>query len=176
MTAPASSRLRLLPLLVAGLLAAALPGPARAATHDVEIVDFAFAPATLTITAGDTVRWTNSDAVEHTATSMSGAFDSGLLAQGESYSMTFTTPGTYDYLCTPHPTMTGRIVVVAAASPSAPAPSASAAPATDGGLPNVAMERASPPPRTPAALVGAALLAAAALLARGRIRRARRTA
>ena len=70
----------------------------------------------------------------HTATSTTGAFDSGDLAQSASFSFTFTTPGTYTYLCTPHPTMTGQIVVVAAA----PAPSAS--PGGGGGaLPDVAM-------------------------------------
>jgi len=94
---------------------------ARGATHAVAIVDFAFAPATLTITAGDTVTWTNDDDVAHTATSTAGAFDSGLLDQGDSYSLAFTTPGTYDYLCTPHPSMTGRIVVLAAASAPTPA-------------------------------------------------------
>src|SRR5829696_3441850 len=78
---------------------------ARAATHEVAISDFAFSPATLTITAGDTVTWTNSDPVVHTATSTTGAFDSGDLAEGDSFSVTLTTPGTYDYLCTPHPTM-----------------------------------------------------------------------
>ena len=176
MTLPLRSRLTLLPLVIAGLLAAALPGPTRGATHSVEIVDFAFAPATLTITAGDTVTWTNADAIEHTATSTGGAFDSGPLAQGASYSMTFTTPGTYDYLCTPHPTMTGRIVVVAAATPSAPAPSASADPATGGGLPNVAMGHPSPV-REPAGLVGAVLLGGGIVLAVRRFRsRVTRTA
>ncbi len=66
-------------------------GSARAATHAVEISDFAFGPADLTVTAGDTVTWTNLDAVEHTATGT--IFDTGLLAQGESYSVTFMLPG-----------------------------------------------------------------------------------
>jgi amicyanin len=116
-------------LLLAGLPAA----PARGANHAVTIADFAFSPATLTITAGDTVTWTNEDAMIHTATSVDGAFDSGDLDQGDDYSLTFTTPGTYDYLCTPHPSMTGRIVVVAATNP---APSA----APSGALPNVAVQ------------------------------------
>lgn len=107
---------------------------ARAATHAVTIADFAFSPPMLTITAGDTVTWTNEDAVAHTATSATGAFDSGDLAQGSSFSFTFTTPGTYAYICSPHPEMTGQIVVQAAA------PAQTAAPAGDGGgIPNVAM-------------------------------------
>ena len=117
---------------------------ARGATHAVAIADFAFSPATLAIAAGDTVTWTNEDAVAHTATSTTGAFDSGLLDQGESFSLTFTTPGTYDYLCTPHPSMTGRIVVQAApAAPSAPAGGGQvpdvALPASDGGAPLVGL-------------------------------------
>ena len=100
---------------------------ARAATHAVTISEFAFSPATLTVTAGDTVTWTNEDPVVHTSTSATGAWDSGDLAQGESFSVTLTTPGTFDYVCTPHPSMTGRITV-------------QAAPATPGGsIPDVAM-------------------------------------
>lgn len=159
-TAP---RLVLLPLAL-GVLVSLLPVAAvRGATHQVDIADFAFAPATLTIAAGDTVAWTNRDAIGHTATSTGGAFDSGLLAQGESWSMTFTTPGTYDYLCTPHPTMTGRIVVVAA-TPSSPPPSG-------GGddLPDVAT---APPhaPGWPLTAAGLSLVAAAGWLTTRRLR------
>jgi amicyanin len=143
-------------LAVAALLLVGLPAsPARGATHTVAIADFAFGPATLTITVGDTVTWTNEDAVVHTATSVNGAFDSGDLEQGASYSLTFTTPGTYDYLCTPHPSMTGRIVVVAAAA--TPPPSAAAS----GGLPNVATS--TDDGGRSLRLAGAALLALAAL-------------
>lgn len=130
---------------------------ARGATHAVAIADFAFSPATLTITAGDTVTWTNEDQVAHTATSTTGAFDSGLLDQGDSFSLTFTTPGTYDYLCTPHPTMTGRIVVQAAAS----APTAAPTPAPGGGqVPDVAMRTEA----GGASLVALGLVLAAAAL------------
>lgn len=126
---------------------------ARGATHEVDIAEFAFAPAELTITAGDTVTWTNLDAVEHTATSVNGAFDSGYLAMGASYSLTFTTPGTYDYLCTPHPSMTGRIVVVAAPATPQPQPQPSA---SGGDLPNVAMAV----PTVPLVALGVALMLA----------------
>ena len=126
----------------------------RAATHEVTIAGFAFTPQELTVTVGDTVTWTNTDPVAHTATSTAGAFDSGEIAEGASYSVTFTSPGTYDYLCTPHPSMTGRVVVVAAAAPASPA---SPAPS---GLPNVAPAPARGGPE-PMRLVGAALLAAA---------------
>jgi plastocyanin len=127
---------------------------ARAATHEVAISDFAFSPATLTIAAGDTVTWTNNDPVVHTATSTTGAFDSGDLAEGDSFSVTLTTPGTYDYLCTPHPTMTGQIVVQAAAATAAPASAA-------GPVPDVAM--ATEWPANTALLVGLLLVGGAGL-------------
>ena len=155
---PASSARRgALALLLAALVLFVLGSleMARGATHAVAIADFAFSPATLTITAGDTVTWTNEDAVAHTATGTNAGFDSGDLEQGESFSLTFTTPGTYDYLCTPHPSMTGQIVAqAAAAAPSASAPAG-------GPLPDVAMtaERDGP-----FVVLGAVALAAAAML------------
>ncbi|MGH2382845.1 MAG: cupredoxin domain-containing protein [Candidatus Limnocylindria bacterium] len=148
--------------LVLGVLTAL---PARGGGHAVQIVDFAFSPATLTIQVGDTVTWTNADVVVHTATAGSGAFDSGDLAQGESYSVTFTEPGTYEYLCTPHPDMTGRIVV---APPTVPA---SAPPSGGDSLPDVAI-----PAPGPSALqvAGMSLLVLGGLTA-GLIVRRRRT-
>ncbi len=132
--AASTARRGALALLLAALILFVLGSieMARAATHAVTIADFAFSPPMLTITAGDTVTWTNEDAVAHTATSTAGAFDSGDLAQGASFSFTFTTPGTYTYLCTPHPDMTGQIVVVAAAPAATPA-------GGGGPIPNVAM-------------------------------------
>lgn len=89
-------------------------GVVLAADRSVSIEEFAFTPGTVTITAGDRVTWTNQDAVEHTATG--DGWDTGLLAQGESGSIRFDTPGTYAYLCTPHPSMTGTVVVEARSS------------------------------------------------------------
>ena len=77
----------------------------------VNIVDFAFTPQVLEIPVGTTVTWTNSDTSQHTATANNGAFDSGILAQGDTFSFTFTEPGTFDYICSLHPNMTGQIVV-----------------------------------------------------------------
>jgi amicyanin len=147
-------RLLLAAAAAALLVASVAIAPARGATHAVAIAEFAFSPATLTITAGDTVTWTNEDAIAHTATSINGGFDSGDLEQGESYAVTFTTPGTYDYLCTPHPSMTGRIVVVASSAPAA-------TPAPSGGLPNVAQRPGDA--GASLRLLGAALLALAAI-------------
>jgi len=169
-------RITLVALVVTVLpMTLAATTPARAATHAVEIADFAFAPATLTITVGDTVTWTNRDAVAHTATSTTGVFDSRDLEQGESYSVTFTAPGTYDYLCTPHPSMTGRVVVVAAAAapvPATPAPaSATPAPTSGAPLPDVAMERESG--INLAQILGVAFLVLGAGIAAVRVRQQR---
>ena len=92
------------------------PLPPIPGTEEVKIsiANFAFAPATITIKSGTKVTWTNQDSVQHTATSILSppeSFDSGLLARGESFSFTFTKPGTYDYHCTPHPSMKGKIIV-----------------------------------------------------------------
>lgn len=165
-----STSLAALALLAAALVVAP-PAHAGGTDHAVEIVDFAFSPATLTITTGDTVTWTNADSVVHTATSTTGAFDSGDLAQGQSYTLTLTEPGTLDYLCTPHPSMTGRIVVVAAAAPApTSAPAGSPAPSGGGALPDVAMK---PPEAAAAAVVGIGLLLGAMTLSAMALRRRR---
>jgi plastocyanin len=102
-------------------LALALAVPTvLAATRGVAIRDFAFSPRTVEIRVGDTVTWTNRDSVAHTATAQNGSFDTGLLSEGESGSIRFTAAGTYRYLCTPHPQMTGTVVVRAAGTIAPP--------------------------------------------------------
>jgi plastocyanin len=93
----------------------------------VSIVDFAFQPASIEVAVGSTVTWTNTGAATHTVTADDGAFDSGRLGSGATFSQTFATPGTFTYHCEIHPQMTGTIVVTEAAAPAAPA--ATAAPA-----------------------------------------------
>jgi plastocyanin len=77
----------------------------------VTIKDFAYSPATLTISVGTTVVWENQDSVPHTVTSDTGLFDSGTLSNGGTFSFTFTSPGTFNYGCTIHPYMHGTIIV-----------------------------------------------------------------
>ncbi len=86
---------------------------ARSATVSVDISNFTFVPTPQTINTGDSVMWMNSDGVPHTATSTapSTEFDSGLLSQGQTYTHTFPSAGTYDYFCGVHPGMVGQIVV-----------------------------------------------------------------
>ena len=73
--------------------------------------NMAFAPARLEVAAGTTVEWTNNDPLPHTVTSATGAFESGLIPSGRTWRFTFTTPGTYEYACTPHPFMKGVVIV-----------------------------------------------------------------
>jgi plastocyanin len=89
-----------------------------AATAGVTIRDFAYAPATISVDAGDTVNWTNRDSADHTATG--DDFDTGVLAEGQSGSFTFRDAGTFSYVCTIHPNMKGTVRVAAAAQEQAP--------------------------------------------------------
>jgi plastocyanin len=79
----------------------------------VSIENFMFVPEVLTVTAGTTVTWVNTDDVPHTASSTSkpSVFDSKGLDTDQKYSFQFTTPGTYEYYCKVHPHMIGRIIV-----------------------------------------------------------------
>lgn len=80
-----------------------------AKTVKVNIVNFTFDPATVTINKGDTVIWTNSDSVAHTATG--NKFDSGSLGKGATFRFTFSTTDAFDYICTFHPNMKGQVIV-----------------------------------------------------------------
>lgn len=80
-------------------------------SNSVSIANMAFSPATLTVTAGTTVTWTNSDGMAHTVTADNSSFDSGNMAMGAKYSKVFSTPGTYAYHCIIHPEMKGTVIV-----------------------------------------------------------------
>jgi plastocyanin len=96
---------------------------ASAATFQVAMKGYAFAPASLSVPAGSTVTWTNYDTAPHDVKTTSGplAIHSPMLNKGESWSFTFTTAGSYGYVCTVHPDMTAGITVRAAAPAPAPA-------------------------------------------------------
>jgi LPXTG-motif cell wall-anchored protein len=95
------------------LLTMAIAGPAFA--EDVSEVDFDFVPASLTVSAGATVTWTNNGASPHTSTSDSGAWDSGTMDPGDTFSHTFSSAGTFPYHCDFHEAqgMVGTITVEA---------------------------------------------------------------
>ena len=102
-------------LLLAGCQAYEEPTAAKgqAATNSVSIAGFKFNPGTITVKAGDTVTWTQKDSAPHTVTATSGPemFDSGTLNKGQTFSHTFTKPGTYEYQCSIHPSMRGTVIV-----------------------------------------------------------------
>jgi len=79
--------------------------------NTVRIYDDYFKPERVTVTAGTTVRWTNSGSHRHTVTSDTGLWESGELDAGGTYGRTFTETGTYPYHCALHPQMKGEVVV-----------------------------------------------------------------
>jgi plastocyanin len=82
------------------------PGSGR-----VAIVDFDYAPRSVSVAVGTTVTWRNDGVAPHTVTAKDGSYDSGILATGQEYRRQYTAAGVYEYLCTLHPQMTGTIVV-----------------------------------------------------------------
>ena len=80
------------------------------------IVDYKFEPASITVHVGDTITWTNNGQQPHTATANNGSFNTGTIKPGSSASHTFSTAGTFAYICSIHPFMHGTVVVVANSS------------------------------------------------------------
>jgi plastocyanin len=86
-------------------------GTSAPGANEVFIQGMAFSPATITVTAGTTITWTNKDAVTHNVTSNPVLFSSGAMGNGATYSYTFADKGTFSYTCTIHPSMKGTVVV-----------------------------------------------------------------
>ncbi len=89
-------------------------GPGVAGSTLVAIRNFSFQANDVHVKAGGSVTWVNCEPVgtpSHTSTSDQGAWQSPLLAPGETFTQTFDTPGVFSYHCTPHPFMTGRVTV-----------------------------------------------------------------
>lgn len=92
-------------------------GGGSEATDTVTIADFAFIPPDAEVQVGTELTWTNEDSTPHTATSgdspsADGTFDTGSLEQGDTGTVTFDEPGTFEYFCTFHATMTATVTVV----------------------------------------------------------------
>jgi plastocyanin len=109
---------RIVLILSAAILLAGAGRTASQATStvnlatEVKIDNFTFAPVTLTVTAGTTVKWINRDDIPHTVVSEDkSTFKSKALDTDDSFSYTFTKPGTYTYFCSIHPKMTAKVVV-----------------------------------------------------------------
>jgi plastocyanin len=90
----------------------ATPPPVQSGEAKVTIANFAFDPATITITTGTTVTWTNNDTVAHNVLADDGSWGSTSLATGDAYSHTFSKVGTFPYHCGVHPTMKATVIVV----------------------------------------------------------------
>jgi plastocyanin len=89
---------------------------------DILMAGRVFSPRTVTVDAGTTVRWRNNDGREHTVTANDRSFDSGIIRVGATFVKTFTTPGTFPYICAIHPDMTGTIAVRASGGGTPPPP------------------------------------------------------
>ena len=87
---------------------------ASISSTSVVIKNLEFSPSAITVETGTTVTWTNLDSVPHDVTSTASspvAFKSATLQQGASYQFTFTQAGTYQYSCSIHPFMKGKVKV-----------------------------------------------------------------
>jgi YVTN family beta-propeller protein len=85
--------------------------PAAEVGAKVSIADFSFKANPITIKAGDSVTWNNDDGATHTVTFRDGSPGAKSLKPGASFTRTFAKPGAYDYYCSFHPYMTGRVIV-----------------------------------------------------------------
>ncbi len=104
------------PATPASVAAATTPAPAAVTT--VQMVEpqpaalsWGFSPDTVTVKVGDSIKWTNSATLQHTATADDGSFDTGLVDPGQGATVTFNNAGTFTYHCTPHPWMKATVVV-----------------------------------------------------------------
>jgi len=120
--APASASAAPLPATASTELPAIASAQPQASSSRVDISDRTFVPADITVSVGDSVEWTNLDDEGHTVTATEGAFESGLMAGGVTFSEVFDTPGTFDYVCAIHPEMRGTVTVAAPPDPVASDP------------------------------------------------------
>jgi plastocyanin len=104
---PAARTSTSMPMASASVTAPAAP----VSGTQVNIDGFAFVPATLTVSTGTTVTWTNRDEEPHTVAASDGSFHSPGMGTGATYTHTFGTAGTFDYVCSIHPMMHGTVVV-----------------------------------------------------------------
>jgi|SRR5579864_1678108 len=109
---------RLVTSIAAGLLFASIAGAsianAQSDGQSVSISGFAFAQPELSVPAGTTVTWTNTDGVQHTTSAVDGTWDSGALSTSGTFSFTFNQAGDFAYQCDIHPNMQGIIHVLPA--------------------------------------------------------------
>jgi plastocyanin len=110
-TALAALTLAALALFAAGKGMPATAPESQPAGKQVNIDNFSFTPETLTVPVGTPVTGVNHDDIPHTVVSTEKGFKSPVLDTDERFSYTFTAPGTYNFHCSIHPKMVGKIVV-----------------------------------------------------------------
>jgi amicyanin len=100
-----------------GAVTALVVGAPRAPSADaakpaeIQIANFHYTPPTLVVAPGTTVTWKNGDDSPHSVREKGGKFKSAALDTDDTFSQTFPAAGEYDYLCSIHPYMRGKIVV-----------------------------------------------------------------
>jgi plastocyanin len=98
-------------ILASTLSFAQSPASNAPAANTVTIDNFVFGPMTLEVARGATVTWVNKDDIPHVVASTTGKFKSRAIDTDGTFTYTFAEPGTYEYYCSVHPKMTGKIVV-----------------------------------------------------------------
>jgi plastocyanin len=105
------------PMVVAMLLGLSVGaflafGTVMAQEANVVVIDnFTFAPRELTVAVGTTVKWINHDDIPHTVVDTNKAFRSKALDTNDSFTFTFASAGTFDFFCSLHPHMVGKLIV-----------------------------------------------------------------
>ena len=94
-----------LAMIPASIAVAAAPGAS------VKIANFTFQAPVLTVKPGTAVTWINGDDIPHTIVAKDSGFRSKVLDTGDRFTFTFAKAGEYDYFCSIHPRMTGKIIV-----------------------------------------------------------------
>ena len=90
--------------------------PTKVSRPGCEKIDKCYIPSKITVEKGSSVTWINEDSAFHSVTSgvyddPTGLFDSGYMDPYQTFSYVFDTSGTYDYYCTLHPWMEGKVIV-----------------------------------------------------------------
>ncbi len=108
------ARVLLCALLTPSLLTAGLAAPQaerEASSPSVHIDNFTFSPQEITIHRGGTVTWINDDDIPHALATTDKAFRSKAMDTEDKFSFTFNKAGTYEYFCSLHPHMQGKVIV-----------------------------------------------------------------
>ena len=106
------------------------PGASGPGANSISMFDFGFSPALVTVAQGTTITWSNTGLARHTVAANDGSFHSPDVRSGQTYARTFTTPGTYAYICDIHPDMKGTVAVTGPGGTPPPPASAGPVPVT----------------------------------------------